>query len=165
MKLKDVQYIIFFVIIFSAIGCKNYKVIETDEYYLKFPVTTIEQNDINKDTTNIILTNQTEEYSVMIIRRNKNAFLSLNECVSKELNYFLDGKNTKNLVTRNTQISGYNAVVINGVNKFNTDNYFWSFAVISNKYYYYILRITSYKTDNSFNEFYNDQIIRSFHLK
>jgi len=165
MKLNKVVIVFFFLITVLAIGCKRYRIIETDEYYFKFPETTIDNQSIGKDTTNILLDNNKEEYSVWVIRRNKNAFLSINDCVSKELNFFLAGKETKNLVTRNTQISGYNAVVINGVNTYDDENYFWTFAVVPNDYYYYIIRVTSDKTDYSFNEFFNDKIIRSFYLK
>lgn len=165
MKLNKVVIAFFFLISILALGCKKYKIIETDEYYFKFPEATVEAQLIKKDTTNVLLDNNNEEFSVWVIRRNKNAFLSINECVSKELNFFLAGKDTKNLVTRNTLINGYNAVVINGVNNYGNEKYFWSFAVIPNDFYYYILRVTSDKTSISFNEFYNDEIIRSFNLK
>ncbi|MBN2662258.1 MAG: hypothetical protein JXR68_01300 [Bacteroidales bacterium] len=165
MKLNKVVIALFFLISILALGCKKYKIIETDEYYFKFPEANVESQTIKKDTTNVQLDNNSEEFSVWVIRRNKNAFLSINECVSKELNFFLAGKDTKNLVTRNTQISGYNAVVINGVNNYDDLKYFWSFAVVPNEYYYYIIRVTSDKTSKSFNEYYNDEIIRSFNLK
>lgn len=165
MKSNYILVVLFFLITVFSFGCKNYKVVETDEYYFNLPETNFEEQNIGLDTTNILIDNKHEEYSVWVIRRNKNAFLSINDCVSKELNFFLAGKNTYNLVTRNTQINGYNSVVINGVNDYLDQTYFWSFAVVPSPYYYYIIRVSSNQIKSSFNEFYNDKIIKSFRLK
>lgn len=152
------------ILIFSS-GCKKYSNFETDEYFLKFPTTQSYLPEHTKDTTIVKLKLKKTQYNVSVITKNNIDYYTLNDCVSKELDCFLQGKNTKNIVTKETKINGSDATLINGVNILNDTKIYWSFAVIPSDYKYYIIRVSSQESFLSFNEYFNQEIIYSFHLK
>ncbi len=166
MTLKKIHF--FLILILSVLffaGCKKYTVIETDEYIFELPVSDIEKQQYSNKKTEIILDKKNTDYTVWVIRKNKREYISIDECVSKELSFFLEAKETENLITKNTEINGIKSVVISGVNLNKKQKCYWSFAVVPSGYYYYILRVISFETKFSFNEYYNNKIIRSFKVK
>lgn len=147
------------------IGCERFSNFETDEYYLKLPSPKNYVPQHTKDTSFLKIEYKKTQYNVSVITKNTFDCITLNDCISKELKCFLEGNETKNVVTSETEINGIPATVISGVNLFPDEKIFWTFAIIPQEYKYYVIRITSEGSLFSFNEFYNQKIINSFHLK
>ncbi len=162
---KAYQSIIFISFLFFSLSCQKFIEIKTDDYTIKVPKSNTFETNIKKDTTNIDIQKNKNIYSIWVIRKNKFEYLSMNDCVSKELEFFIEGKKTANIITKKTRINGYDAKIISGVTKDKPIRYFWTFAVFQKNFYYYILRIYSTESKYSFNEYTNSKIIHSFHLK
>jgi len=166
MNVKKLFFILFSVsILLSVAACKRYTTIENDEYILKIPNFSITSSKQYADSTSLKITHNNDEYSVWVIRKNKFEFLSLNDCVSKELAYYIESQDYSNITTKNTQINGKNAIIISGVTKTQDFDCYWSFAIIPTDFFYYIIRVSSHGGKFTFNEYYNSEIINSFILK
>jgi len=156
---------IFIFSLFLNICCQKFTKITTDDYSIKIPNTEIVQKSINKDSLEVGNSKNVEKFSVCVIRKNKYEFLSENDCIASELEYFIHDKNTKNISTKKTKINGINAIIFSGINYENNTKTYWTFAIFSQEYYYYILRIFSSETKFNLNKYYNSKIINSFHIK
>ena len=167
MNRNHIIYLIFYIslLIFSY-GCQQYSSFETDEYYLKLPSSHNSLPKYKTDTTIFNIEFKKSQYNVSVITKKNKDYVSINACISAELESFLQDKNTKNVITEETKINGNDATIVSGVNIYNNKRNYWAFAVIStdlNKFY--IIRIVSENSFLSFNEYYNQKIIHSFHIK
>ncbi len=166
MNVKKLFLILFSIsIILFQFSCKQYTTIENDEYILKIPNFNIASSKQFADSTSLKIKHKNDKFSVWVIRKNKFEFLSLNDCVSKELAYYIESQDYSNITTKNTQIHGNDAIIISGVTKGDDYDCYWSFAIIPTDYFYYIIRVSSHGRNMSFNEYYNSKIINSFILK
>jgi len=165
MKIYNLYRIIIFnIFIIFSFSCQDYLNIETEDYNIKIPKLEQSKNFIQKDSSNIFSKNENEIFSICVIKKNKYNFISINDCVSKELEYFLKEKTTDVITTQNTYINGLKAVIINGKIYDKSTNY-WSFAVLQKDNYYYIVRVFSLETKFGFNEYNNSKIIQSLKIK
>ena len=166
MKTKKLFFFnfLFFILIFIS-GCQKYSNFETENYYIKFPASETFISNTKLDTSIIKIEYEKTPYNVSVITINKTECVNMNICISQELECFLDGKNTKNITTQSTIINGCHAKLVSGVNVYTNKKIFWSFAVLSDKQKYYVIRVSSEDAFLSTNEYYNQKIIYSFHLK
>lgn len=156
---------IFIISLFLNISCQKFTKITTDDYSIKIPDTEIYNKSIFKDSIEVGSSKNIDKFSVSVIRKNKYEFLSENECIASELEYFIHDKDSKNISTKKAKINGTDAIIFNGINYENNTKTYWTFAIFTKEYYYYILRIFSTETKLNLNKYYNSKIINSFHIK
>ncbi len=145
---------------FFTYSCQKKVKVETEEYSIKLPS---QANFINNNIDT--LDQEQNLFAVIVFRKNKTDYLSIDDCLSSELPFMLEGKNSYNVVSFSTSIDGKKALISRGVNILKNRKIFWLVAVVQTKYYYYIIRVISGKNTFKFNELQMEKIANSFHLK
>jgi hypothetical protein len=168
MNINFLKKSIFFIAMFLFLACNNYDKYETDDYILKIPHIAYNIKP-EKDSIQIFFKKHQTKISVCVIKKSRFEFTpqnELNDCLAKELSNFMLAKQTANIITRHTEINGYAAIEVSGTNTLkNNEKYYWTFAIIPTKYFFYIIRLYSPMTNYSFNEYIHQKIINSFYLK